>query len=126
MLILLVFGLVIGILLFSVLYDDMLGFAIICSIVLLLAFIGVLCIYIDAANEVLKYEQVKAVYQDLCNNDYITGEEYRTIAPRIISVNSEIQIHRYWSSNVWVGVFAPKQIADLELLDIERLPKTRE
>lgn len=93
--------------------------------VLAVAFTGIIliCVPIEGRNNLIEYEQDKAVIEVAMSNDKLTGEE-RTFALELAKNNNTfIQQTKHWRKNFWIGWFYYKPISDLELFDMDKIHK---
>lgn len=58
-------------------------------------------------------------------NDNITGEECVDVYNKSIEINKKININKKYCNNFWVGWFYSKEIGELILIDIGRIPSVK-
>ena len=74
--------------------------------------------YIDVIN----YQNDKIKIETAINNPQITGEERASVIDIITKDNIYIISNRFYGQSVWTNIFFPKNIQQLELFDINKIP----
>lgn len=74
--------------------------------------------YIDVIN----YKNDKIKIETAINNPQITGEERASVIDIITKDNIYIISNRFYGQSFWTNIFFPKNIQQLELFDINKIP----
>ena len=74
--------------------------------------------YIDVIN----YQNDKIKIETAITNPQITGEERASVIDIITKDNIYIISNRFYGQSVWTNIFFPKNIQQLELFDINKIP----
>ena len=81
------------------------------------------CAYINNSDSIYEYEQNKLYIDSLCKNNQLTDEERKKAIDIVMSTNNKILRTKRWRDNFVVGIYYSKTVGNLELLDINKVPK---
>jgi hypothetical protein len=71
----------------------------------------------------IEYEQDKAFIEECYNNENLTPVDRNEAIKIIVNDNAIINKMAYLKKNIFINIFVPNNIGDLELFDIKKLPK---
>ncbi len=95
------------------------------AMAMLVCSIGIGINHLTTQETIIKYQQDKIKIEIAINNSQITGEERASILDLITKCNTEILSNRYYGSIFVLKEFYPKSIQNLELFDINKIPKAK-
>lgn len=91
---------------------------VICSIIVLVAFISAKSNNIDFPNE---YAVNKAYIETVYTNKQLTGEERVKAVEMATDINGKILKSRAWRDNIWFGWLNASTPGDFELIDMAKI-----